>query len=339
MVEMYFINAWNLQDTWNPYIPQVVRKVIAEWPNSILQRITKGSGGESSKSVAAAVAARSNDWSIIKEVEATFQLPTPLVPVRQLKFYRCFPMLGEDAFAILDIGEQYLYEVNPDSAYLCRRPSGMIIEGNKNSSEVTWVEHIEIPEAIAVDNIFSTMLDQNLAFCARRWVTTLLERLKQGVLHVTYDPEFATAMKIEKDWESTATKRLAKLIDRIKSEFFRTISAPSQGIWVTLSNEEGVRVLRRKSSSIELFDHKAVTSFRVPATPETVFNLQSKVSSSHGMRTRNSLKSGSVEEEAAKTVELGIALGFDFSEVEDEVLEEITRREKEDIARFEAISG
>ncbi|KAK0599866.1 hypothetical protein LWI29_009308 [Acer saccharum] len=66
---------------------------------------------------------------------------------------------------------------------------------------------------------------------------------------------------------------------------------------------------------------------------------KSKVSSSHGMRTRNSLKSGSVEEEAAKTVELGIALGFDFSEVEDEVLEEITRREKEDIARFEAISG
>ena len=57
------------------------------------------------------------------------------------------------------------------------------------------------------------------------------------------------------------------------------------------------------------------------------------------MRTRNSIKSGSVEEEAAKTVEIGIALGFEFSGVEDEVLEEITRREKEDIASFEAFSG
>ncbi|TXG46493.1 hypothetical protein EZV62_028007 [Acer yangbiense] len=66
---------------------------------------------------------------------------------------------------------------------------------------------------------------------------------------------------------------------------------------------------------------------------------KSKVLNSHGMRTRNSIKSGSVEEEAAKTVEIGIALGFEFSEAEDEVMEEITRREKEDIARFEAISG
>ncbi|KAK1577723.1 hypothetical protein Q3G72_024271 [Acer saccharum] len=65
---------------------------------------------------------------------------------------------------------------------------------------------------------------------------------------------------------------------------------------------------------------------------------KSKVSSSHGMRTRNSIKSGSVEEEADKTVEMGLALGFEFSEVEDVVLEEIMRREKEDIARFEAIS-
>ncbi|KAK0599790.1 hypothetical protein LWI29_008671 [Acer saccharum] len=83
---------------------------------------------------------------------------------------------------------------------------------------------------------------------------------------------------------------------------------------------------------------------------------KSKVLSSHGMRTRNSInmgieggqsnntslleiKSGSVEEEVAKTVIIGKALGFDFSEVEDEVLEEITRREEEDIVRFEAISA
>ncbi|KAK3190358.1 hypothetical protein Dsin_029919 [Dipteronia sinensis] len=257
-------------DSWNPYIPQIVRKVTAKEPNSVLQRISKGSGGES--------AAGFSDWSDIKEVEATFQLPTPLVPVRQLKFYRCLRLLGKDAFTILDIGEQYLYEVNSDSAYLRRRPSGMIIEGKKNSCEVTWVEDTEIPEAIAGDNIFSTMLNQNLAFCARRWVITLLERLRQGVMHVTYDPEFAMAVKIERDCEGRATKRLAELTHRIKSEFFRTIGAPSERIWVTLSNEEGVRVMRRKNSSTELFDHKAVTSFRVPATPESVFNLLVKYS-------------------------------------------------------------
>ncbi|KAK3224853.1 hypothetical protein Dsin_004715 [Dipteronia sinensis] len=83
---------------------------------------------------------------------------------------------------------------------------------------------------------------------------------------------------------------------------------------------------------------------------------KTKVSSLHGMRTRNSInrgsddgqskrtgllgmKAGYVEEEVAKTVETGIALGFEFAEVEDEMLEEMSRREMEDTARFEAMDG
>ena len=49
--------------------------------------------------------------------------------------------------------------------------------------------------------------------------------------------------------------------------------------------------------------------------------------------------SGSSEEEAANVVAIGEAIGVDFSEVEEEVLEEIVRREEEDTARYEALKG
>ncbi|KAK1584702.1 hypothetical protein Q3G72_035413 [Acer saccharum] len=51
------------------------------------------------------------------------------------------------------------------------------------------------------------------------------------------------------------------------------------------------------------------------------------------------LVSGSVEAEVANTLAVGAAIGIDFSEVEEEVMAEITRREYEDLARCAANSG
>ncbi|KAK1575376.1 hypothetical protein Q3G72_004903 [Acer saccharum] len=75
-----------------------------------------------------------------------------------------------------------------------------------------------------------------------------------------------------------------------------------------------------------------------------------KGSSLHKMKTRNAkhreveqrsieLVSGSVEAEVANTLAVGAAIGIDFSEVEEEVMAEITRREYEDLARCAANSG
>ncbi|KAK1575177.1 hypothetical protein Q3G72_003236 [Acer saccharum] len=74
-----------------------------------------------------------------------------------------------------------------------------------------------------------------------------------------------------------------------------------------------------------------------------------KGSSLHKMKTRNAkhreveqrsieLVSGSVEAEVANTLTVGAAIGIDFSEVEEEVMAEITRREYEDLARCAANS-
>ncbi|KAK1555995.1 hypothetical protein Q3G72_034360 [Acer saccharum] len=55
--------------------------------------------------------------------------------------------------------------------------------------------------------------------------------------------------------------------------------------------------------------------------------------SKHGMKTRQS------KEEADRVVEIGRVLGFDFSGVEEEVLEAISEREEEDNERFQAMAN
>ncbi|KAK4852260.1 hypothetical protein QYF36_022459 [Acer negundo] len=73
-----------------------------------------------------------------------------------------------------------------------------------------------------------------------------------------------------------------------------------------------------------------------------------KAPNSHGMRTRNSssrisgqclVNSGTVEEEVDKVVAIGTAIGFKFSDAEEEVRVAIARREEEDNARYNAIDG
>ncbi|KAK0605231.1 hypothetical protein LWI29_024374 [Acer saccharum] len=54
---------------------------------------------------------------------------------------------------------------------------------------------------------------------------------------------------------------------------------------------------------------------------------------------QQTMLTGSAEDEATKVLAIGSVLGIDFSEVEEEVLVEIARREEEDAARFEALNG
>ncbi|KAK4854869.1 hypothetical protein QYF36_002044 [Acer negundo] len=61
--------------------------------------------------------------------------------------------------------------------------------------------------------------------------------------------------------------------------------------------------------------------------------------SSHSMRTRKAKLREDTEIKAAKVMAIGSVLGLDFSEVDKEVMEEIIRREEEDVARFDAMSA
>ena len=75
------------------------------------------------------------------------------------------------------------------------------------------------------------------------------------------------------------------------------------------------------------------------ARPNGGGNRKSKGSGSYNMRTRNTKSREIAELEAAKVMKIGSALGLNFSEVDEEMLEEITRREEEDVASHEAMSN
>lgn len=51
--------------------------------------------------------------------------------------------------------------------------------------QVIWIESVEVDTCLDQNNIFLSMVNSNLAFCAKRWVSTFLQRLKRSVSSFT----------------------------------------------------------------------------------------------------------------------------------------------------------
>ncbi|KAK0571951.1 hypothetical protein LWI29_023910 [Acer saccharum] len=87
----------------------------------------------------------------------------------------------------------------------------------------------------------------------------------------------------------------------------------------------------------EMVQFKATSETRIPnpaAKKKGKFSNGSIIK--HRMKTRNS---GIIEEEASKVMEVGNVLGFNFTDIEQEMSEVITRREAEDVASMEDQEG
>lgn len=46
--------------------------------------------------------------------------------------------------------------------------------------QVIWLENVEVNEHQVQENIYSSVVNSNLAFCAKRCVRTLLQKLKRN---------------------------------------------------------------------------------------------------------------------------------------------------------------
>ncbi|KAJ0052588.1 hypothetical protein Pint_01664 [Pistacia integerrima] len=209
-----------------------------------------------------------NSKTFYAMVDVEYHLPSPFVPTRQFRFLRCLKMIPPGVWVIVDLSEDY-FPHTPDSPMKNRRrPSGMIIRTHDDSCEVIWIESVEVETCLDQNNIFSTMVNSNLAFCAKRWVSTFLQRLKRNVSSFTN-------LKIQVDHQAQAI--MLKLTDRMEMIFFNCVSeAPSGYRWDIIS-DQGVRILRDKavynSHVLGYNTYVGLTSFRVPAKPLRVFNF------------------------------------------------------------------
>ncbi|XP_044493553.1 homeobox-leucine zipper protein ROC2-like isoform X2 [Mangifera indica] len=209
-----------------------------------------------------------NSRTFYAMVDAEFQLPTPFVPTRKFRFLRCLKMIPPGVWVIVDLSEDYFIHTPYSTMKNRRRPSGIIIRTHGDSCEVIWIESVEVDACLDQNNIFLSMVNSNLAFCAKRWVSTFLQRLKRSVSSFTN-------LKIPVDHQAQAV--MLKLTDCMEMIYFNCVSeAPSAYRWDIIS-DQGVRILWDKamynSHTLGCNTFVGLTSFRVPVKPLRVFNF------------------------------------------------------------------
>ncbi|XP_020417883.1 homeobox-leucine zipper protein MERISTEM L1 [Prunus persica] len=110
----------------------------------------------------------------LQVMTAEFHAPTPLVPTRESYFARYCKKLGSDTWAVVDVSLEKLFQF--PSRNFRRQPSGCLVQEMPDGwSNVIWVEHVEVDNSL-VHNMFEPLVSSGFAFCAKRWVATLIRQ-------------------------------------------------------------------------------------------------------------------------------------------------------------------
>lgn len=211
-------------------------------------------------------------------IYAELQLPSPLVPTRELYFLR-YSKRVDHLWVVVDVSVDSLRGNPPPSLLRCRkRPSGCVIEETANGySKVTWVEHVEVDDK-GVHPFYQTLVGSGLGFGAQRWVATLqrqCERIASLLTSNTIGGREAVLPNPE------GRRSLLRLAERMTNNFCGGVSASANHTWITLSGTGGpsdeCRVVIRKSvddpgrpPGIVL---SAATSLWLPVPPARVFQF------------------------------------------------------------------
>ncbi|XP_030544276.1 homeobox-leucine zipper protein HDG2-like isoform X3 [Rhodamnia argentea] len=210
----------------------------------------------------------------LQVVTAEFQVPSPLVPTREVHFVRYCKQHSDGTWAVVDVS---LDTLRPNPAVRCRRkPSGCLIQEMPNGySRVTWLEHVEVDHR-GVHNLYRQLVGSGHAFGAKRWVATLdrqCERLASAMATHISSGDVGVITSPE------GRKSMMKLAERMVISFCAGVSASTAHTWTTLSGTgaDDVRVMTRKSvddpgrpPGIVLC---AATSFWLPVSPKQVFDF------------------------------------------------------------------
>ncbi|XP_010555655.1 PREDICTED: homeobox-leucine zipper protein HDG7-like isoform X2 [Tarenaya hassleriana] len=212
-------------------------------------------------------------------MRAEFQVISPLVPTRQVKYLRYCKQQEEGLWAVVDVSSDINGEDPNLQSYVgCRRlPSGCIIQDIGNGcSKVTWVEHSEYDES-NVHRLFRPLLSSGRGFGAERWLVTLQRQCEsfQTILSSLDDP-----IDNHTGLSPAGEKSILKLAQRMAVNFYAGISRSSVRKWDKLlvaNVGEDMRIRTRKNlidpgepSGIVL---SAATSVWLPLDPWRLFDF------------------------------------------------------------------
>ncbi|KAK3157235.1 hypothetical protein QOZ80_2AG0118080 [Eleusine coracana subsp. coracana] len=212
-------------------------------------------------------------------MQAEVQFPSPLVPAREVFFFRyCVHNGDEGTWSIVDFpAEGFEVEALQTSSLVkCRRrPSGCMIQDMPNGySRVVWVEHMEmVGEEKPLHHVFKDYVTGSAAFGATRWVSLLQRQCERIASELARNiPDHGVIRTPE------ARTNMMKLSQRMITTFCANIGASGSQSWTALSDstEDTIRVATRKNtdpgqpSGVIL---TAVSTSWLPFSHQRVFEL------------------------------------------------------------------
>ncbi|XP_038684638.1 homeobox-leucine zipper protein ANTHOCYANINLESS 2-like isoform X2 [Tripterygium wilfordii] len=181
----------------------------------------------------------------LQVMHAEFQVLSPLVPIRPIKFLRFCKQHAEGVWAVVDVSIDAGCEgSNPNT---CRRlPSGCLVRDVGNGcSKVTFVEHSEYDENY-VHRLFQPYVNSGMAFGARRLLVSLQRQCESLTVLVSSN----ISAKDQSGITPSGKKNMIRLAQRMIDDFCNAICASSVRKWDKLHAGdvgEDVRVLTRRS--------------------------------------------------------------------------------------------
>ncbi|CAH2070266.1 unnamed protein product [Thlaspi arvense] len=211
----------------------------------------------------------------IQLMQAEFQVMSPLVPNRKIKFLRYCKQHGDGLWAIVDVSCNVNREDENLKTYggFKRFPSGCIIQdiGNgcskRNFQQVTWIEHSEFEEN-QIHSLYQPLLSSSLGLGATKWLATLQRRCESYMTLLS--SQVHTGLSL------AGTKSTLTLAQRMKRNFYSGITASPIHKWEKLLAEnlgQDTRILTRKSLEPSGIVLSAATSLWLPVNQQRLFEF------------------------------------------------------------------
>ncbi|KAE8672342.1 Homeobox-leucine zipper protein HDG1 [Hibiscus syriacus] len=201
-------------------------------------------------------------------MDSEFQVLSPLVPVRRVRFIRFCKQHSEGVWAVIDVSNDVSQGAADTQMFPnCRKlPSGCLIQDVDNKcSKVTWIEHSEYNDG-SVHHLLRPLLSSGFGFGAHRWLATLQRHCDYMAILMNNSPD--------------GKKSMLKLARRMTDNFCAGVCASSIHKWDKLSVGnvgEDVRVITRKNLNDPGEPHGVVlcaaTSVWMPITRERLFDF------------------------------------------------------------------
>ncbi|XP_010510870.1 PREDICTED: homeobox-leucine zipper protein HDG3-like isoform X2 [Camelina sativa] len=208
-------------------------------------------------------------------MSAEYQDLSPLVPTRESYFVR-YCKQRDNLWAVVDVSiDHFVTNIHTKCR---RRPSGCLIQEIPNGySKVTWVEHVEVDDREAYQNIFKHFVSTGQAFAANRWVATLERRCERIAGNNIMTTEFQSVDSADRLALTDHGKMsILKLAERVARSFFIGLTN-SMGTPISGVGGKGIRVMKMKNLNgpgrppgVVI---SASTSFWVPCPPTIVFDF------------------------------------------------------------------